>query len=560
MEIEPEPPAEEIKRLQRGINDLVSILALPAIWIGVEPSKIVRSLLDALIGMLRLDLVYVRLKDPLGTAPIEMARIAGSPTATPPLPEIGAWFDPWLEAGPQQWPARMPNPGGDGELSIVPLRLGLQGEIGIIVAGSQRKDFPGQTEKLILSVAANQAAIGLQGARLLSEQKRVANDLDQRVAQRTKELAAANEELKRSEAFLAEAQRLSSTGSFSWRVATDEITWSEQLYRIFEFDQGKPVTLERIGRRVHPDDIPLLGDMIDRARAGGGDFEYEHRLRMPDGSVKHVHLIAHATRDKDGRLEYIGAAQDVTRRRLSEAALAKARSELAHVARITSLGVLTASIAHEVNQPLAAIVTNGETGLRWLNRPEPNVGKARELTERVVADARRASEIIDRIRAMAAGRAPQQSLLSLDDIVEEALVFLRHEFQSKRTSVSLDLAPALPQVVGDRTQLQQVVVNLAINAVQAMAQSCSARRSIRVRTMPSDPASVCCLIEDSGPGIDPAHLPHLFDTFFTTKDAGMGMGLPISRSIIEAHGGRIRADNDSALGGARFRFELPCQI
>lgn len=560
MEVEPEPPAEEIKRLQRSVNDLVSVLALPAIWIGVEPSKIVRSLLDALIGMLRLDLVYVRLKDPIGIAPIEMARTTGSRTPAARPQEIGALLGPWLEADPQLWPERIQNPEGDGELSIEPLRLGLLGEIGIIVAGSRRTDFPRQTEKLILSVAANQAAIGLQGARLLSEQKRVANDLDQRVAQRTEELAAANEELRRSEAFLAEAQRLSSTGSFSWRVATDEIIWSEQLYRIFEFDQSTPVTLEQIRSRIHPDDIPLLGDMIERARAGGGDFEYEHRLRMPDGSVKHVHLIAHATRDKDGALEYIGAAQDVTRRRLSEAALAKARSELAHVARITSLGVLTASIAHEVNQPLAAIVTNGQTGLRWLNRPEPNIGKARELTERVVADARRASEIIDRIRAMAAGRAPEQTLLSLDDVVEQALIFLRHEFQSKSTSVSLEPAPALPQVVGDRTQLQQVIVNLAINAVQAMAQSGSARRIICVRTMPSDPASVCCLIEDSGPGIDPAHLPHLFDTFFTTKDAGMGMGLPISRSIIEAHGGRIRADNDSTLGGARFRFELPCQL
>jgi PAS domain-containing protein len=390
MEVERELAVEEIKRLQRSINDLVSVLALPAIWIGGEPSQIVRSLLDALHGMLGLDLVYARLKDPIGAAPIEMARVAQSRIATAGLQEISELLDPWLDADPQQWPALIRNPIGDGDLSIVPLRLGLQGEIGVLVAGSQRTDFPRQTERLILSVAVNQAAIGLQGARLLSEQKRVANELDQRVAQRTQELAAANEELRkeiaerrlaqerlsqeerelmRSEAFLAEAQRLSLTGSFSWRVAADEITWSEQLYRIFEFDQGIPVTLELIGTRVHPDDIALLGVMIERAKGAGGDFEYEHRLKMPDHSVKHLHLIAHETRDKDGRLEYIGAAQDVTRRRLSEEALAKARSELAHVARVTSLGVLTASIGHEVNQPLAAIVTNGETSLRgWLGR------------------------------------------------------------------------------------------------------------------------------------------------------------------------------------------------
>ena len=365
------------------------------------------------------------------------------------------------------------------------------------------------------------------------------------------------EELRRSEAFLAEAQRLSLTGSFSWRVATDEITWSEQLYRIFEFDQGTPVTLKLIGTRVHPEDIPLLNDMIDQARAAGSDFEYEHRLLMPDHLVKYLHVIAHATRNENGQLEYIGAAQDVTQRRLSEEALARARSELAHVARVTSLGVLTASIAHEVNQPLAAIITNGESSLRWLARPDPNVGKVRELTKRVVADARRASETIDRIRTMATRRAPKRTPLSLDVIIEESLVFLRHEFRSKSTAVSRDLAGSLPEVIGDRTQLQQVIVNLVINAVQAMEQSGTASRSILIRTKLTDPETVCCVIEDSGPGIDPTHLAHLFDNFFTTKDAGMGLGLPISRSIIEVHGGYIRVDNNSVLGGARFTFALP---
>jgi PAS domain S-box-containing protein len=367
----------------------------------------------------------------------------------------------------------------------------------------------------------------------------------------------AEEKLRRSEAFLAEGQHLGRIGSFSWRVATDEITWSEQLYRIFEFDKGIPVTLALIGARVHPEDLPLLSDMIQRARSAGDNFEYEHRLLMPDRSIKYLHLIAHGTRDKDGQLEYIGAAQDVTQRRLSEEALGKARSELAHVSRVTSLGVLSASIAHEINQPLAAIITNGETSLRWLARAEPDVEKARELTRRVVADARRAAEIIDRIRAMATRRAPQQMLLSLDDVVRESMIFLRHELQSRGISVAFDFAPNLPCVVGDRTQLQQVVVNLTVNAVQAVGQSEDARPGILIRTMPGDPEMACCHVEDSGPGIDPTHLPHLFDSFFTTKDSGMGMGLPISRSIIEAHGGHIRADNDSALGGARFSFALP---
>jgi PAS domain S-box-containing protein len=367
----------------------------------------------------------------------------------------------------------------------------------------------------------------------------------------------ADEELRRSEAFLAQGQRLNLTGTFLWRVDTDEITFSEELYRIHEFERDTPVTLDRIRSRIHPEDIPVLTEKIGGARDDEVVHDYEIRLQMPDGSVKYLHTISQGIRRQDGRLEHIGAVQDVTQRRLSEEALAKVRSELAHVARITSLGVLTASIAHEVNQPLAAIIANGETGLRWLARPEPSLEKARELTTRVVADARRASEIIDRIRTMAARRTPKSALLSLGDVVEESMVFLRHEFQSKRISVSLDLAPALPAVVGDRTQIQQVIVNLAINAVQALAQSEAEPRSIAVRTMLSDLQTVGCTIEDSGPGIDPVHLPRLFDSFFTTKDSGMGMGLPISRSIVDAHGGRIRADNDSALGGARFSFELP---
>jgi signal transduction histidine kinase len=364
------------------------------------------------------------------------------------------------------------------------------------------------------------------------------------------------EELRRSEAFLAEAQRLSLTGSFSWRVVTDEITWSEQLYRIFELDP--PLTFARIRTRVHPDDVSSFDRVINEARSGGSDFEWQYRLLMPDNSIKYVHSVAHATRGQDDQLEYIAAVQDVTERRLSEDALEKARSELAHVARVTSLGVLSASIAHEVNQPLAAITTGGEAALRWLDRPNPDVEKVRELLKRVVSDARRASEIIDRIRSMATRRAPKQTLLSLDDIIEEAILFLRHELQSKSTAVSLSFARALPQVVGDRTQLQQVVINLAMNAVQAMAQSEIVRRSILIRTSRSNPETVCCAVEDSGPGIDPTHIPRLFDSFFTTKDTGMGMGLPISQSIIEAHGGCIRADNVSVLGGARFSFELPC--
>ncbi len=384
------------------------------------------------------------------------------------------------------------------------------------------------------------------------KQAEAANDL--RVITERKR---SEEELRRSETFLAEGQRLSLTGSFSWRVATDEISWSEQLYRIFEIDQSVPVTLKLIETRIHPEDISLHNAIIDCVRSSRADFDYEYRLLMADHSVKYLHVIAHGTRDRDGRLEYIGAVQDVTQRRLSEDALAKTRADLAHATRVTGLGVLTASIAHEVNQPLAAIVTNGESSLRWLARDEPDLERVRTLTKRVVADAQRASEIIERVRDMASPRAPAQKLLSINDVINGALSFLRPELQQKGILVSLDLGRELPQIIGDRTQLQQVVVNLTVNAVQAMSQLVPADRRISVRTMPWDPQMVRCSIEDSGPGIDPKHLPLLFDSFFTTKDTGMGMGLAICRSIVEAYGGYVGADNDSALGGARFSFDLP---
>jgi signal transduction histidine kinase len=209
----------------------------------------------------------------------------------------------------------------------------------------------------------------------------------------------AEKELRRSEAFLAEGQRLGRTGSFSWRVVTEEITWSEQVYSIFELDPGSPVTLGLIGSRVHPEDIPLLYDMVERAKAGK-DFEYEHRLLLPENRVKYLHLVGHGTRDKDGQTEYIGAVQDVTERRLSEEALGKLRSELAHVARVTSLGALTASIAHEVNQPLSGIVTNASTCLRMLAADPPNIDGARETARRTIRDGNRASEVITRLRAL----------------------------------------------------------------------------------------------------------------------------------------------------------------
>jgi PAS domain S-box-containing protein len=371
------------------------------------------------------------------------------------------------------------------------------------------------------------------------------------------ERSQAEAALRRSETFLTEGQRISLTGSFLWKVDTDELTLSEQLKRILEFDAYSEVTFEMIGERIHPDDLPMLAEKQAQMRSGRDNHEYEVRLRMPDGRVKYMRVFGRVIGHEDGRVEYLGAAQDVTRRRLAEEARDMVRSELAHVSRVVSLGALSASIAHEINQPLASIIMNGETGLRGLSQAEPNLEKIRDLMRRIVGDARRATEIVDGVRAMASRGSTTRTEIKFAEIITESTTFLQYEFQMRNVSVSFDLAPDLPMIVGDRTQLQQVVVNLAMNAMQAMMRSGVTEKSIAIRARKIDEATICCIVEDSGPGIGSEHLPHLFDRFFTTRETGMGLGLPIVQSIIEAHGGRIRVDNESTLGGARFVFDLP---
>ena len=298
------------------------------------------------------------------------------------------------------------------------------------------------------------------------------------------ERALSEAALKRSEAFLAEAQHLSRIGSFAWRVATNEITWSEQLYRIFEFDPHVRVTLELIGTRVHPEDLTLFHDMIERVSSSASDFQYEHRLLMPDHSIKYLHLIAHGTRNEDGELEYIGAVQDVTQWRLSEEALGKARAELAHVTRVMSLGALTASIAHEVNQPLSGIITNAGTCLRMLDADPPNVDGARETARRTIRDGHRASDVISRLRALFSRKDMARELVDLNEATREVITLALSELQRNRVIVKHALADELPIVVGDRVQLQQVILNLLRNASDAMSSVDDRPRQLLIRTEP----------------------------------------------------------------------------
>jgi PAS domain S-box-containing protein len=364
------------------------------------------------------------------------------------------------------------------------------------------------------------------------------------------------EALKRSEAFLAEGQHLARMGNLSWRVTSGEIVWSEPLYRIFEYAPGTTVTLDMIASRVHPEDMPLMVDMVERAHRWESDFEYQHRIILPDGSVKYLHLIAHRTGDPTGQTEYIGAVLDITQRRLSEEALERVRSELTQVTRTMSLGVLTASIAHEVNQPLSGIITNASTCLRMLAVNPPKLDGARDTAQRIIRDGNRAADVISRLRALFTRSVGLIEEVDLNDAVREVISLCGNDLQRMRVSLHTDLTNELPLVSGDRVQLQQVVMNLLRNAADAMSGIEDRPRQLVVTTQSDGNEAVLLSVCDTGAGLAPDDVNRIFDAFFTTKSEGMGIGLSVSRTIIESHGGRLWAEaNDGP--GATFTFVIP---
>jgi hypothetical protein len=804
------------------MNDLITLLTFSATGPGCDLLRIARTLLDVLPAVLHIDFVYVRLIDPNGGQPLELARVAQSIDQTMQPQEIGQALDQLLGDAASNWPTHTRMRIGAAELFAAPARLGLQGEIGVIIAGSHSSLFPTQTDRLLLNVATNQITIALQEARLLSEQKSLARELDERIVQRMSELAAANEtsaqeveerqrteevvreseqylrliadsipgliatltprgkvefvnrqildyfgrtleelkdwetsdtihsedlprvvqlfsqsvvsgdpfvfeararrsdgvyrwfqfrglplqdprgdivrwynllididerrraeealaasgrklkliidtipilawsarpdgsaeffnqhfldyvgfsaelaqdwgwtvalhpddlnglvgtwqvilalgkpgetearlrrfdgvyrwflfrtnplcdesgnilnwygtntdindrkraeeELRRSEAFLAEGQRLSRTGSFSWRSDPDEITFSDELYRIFEFEKDLPITLEQIGARVHPEDLPLLAEKIQRARAGTDDHDYEIRLQMPHGRVKYLRTAMRGARYRDGRQECLGSVQDITEHRLSEEALGRLRSELARVSRVTSLGAMTASIAHEVNQPLAGIITNASTCLRMLAADPPNVHGARETARRTIRDGNRAADVITRLRALFSKKAITFEPVDLNEAAREVIALSWVDLQRSRVVLRTEFANELPLVGGDRVQLQQVIMNLLRNAADAMSGVDDRPRQLVIRTETDEDDHVQITVQDAGVGFSSQGTEQLFEAFYTTKSNGMGIGLSVSRFIIENHGGRLwAAPNDGP--GASFSLSIP---
>jgi PAS domain S-box-containing protein len=737
---------DEVKRLQDCINDLIGVLALPAIWTGQEPAQIVGTLLDALLRMQRLDFAYMRLRDPIDGAPTGLVRSASRGNPAVPLHAVVEMLD-GVFIGDSSLPRRAPNPFGEGELSIVQYRLGVDDEVGTLVAGSRRTDFPTQTEALVLRVAANQATIRLREARLVTERKRSEEQAEQRAMERARQLEAANRELQHEtiersrveveraaleDELAAELTAMTRLHEFNNRLLArtelqpllEEVLTATmalqnadfgnvQLYnpgtRALEivahrgFGQDFLDDFSRVdedsaacGRAFHLRERVLVEDVLTdpgfaphrRIAASAGfravqstplfgrngaplgmlstHFRRPHRPTLRELNLTDLYarqaaemierkqgeealresqarlqaVLDHSPamiflKDLDGRyllsnrqfekiarvpceavvgktdgelfspeqaeayrandravlesdapLEFEevslqadglhtsivfkfplrtiggktyalgGIASDITERKQAEETLRRLEHELAHVARVMSMGELTASIAHEINQPLAAIVTNGAAALRWLARDSPDLEETRRAVERIIRDGKRAGEVIQRIRALSGKRPPQRSWLDINEVIREVLTVAQSEMGRLDVALSTELSSPIPKVLGDPIELQQVVLNLMMNGIDAMKSVSDRPRALRIgsHSLRSDEMTV--EVRDSGIGLAPQALDRLFDAFFTTKPGGLGLGLSISRRIIESHGGRLWATpNDDY--GLTLTFTLP---
>lgn len=372
-------------------------------------------------------------------------------------------------------------------------------------------------------------------------------------ANTTSALRTSEAELRRAHTHLTAGQKLSRTGSFTSDLAADEHAWSEEMYRIFDIEPGTVVRLHMLLSRIHPEDMPTV-EVVLGGLGTALDFDIIFRL-ITNGVVKYVHTVGHRVEHIADRPVFLGAMRDVTESKAAEEALNKARAELTHVARVMTLGTLTASIAHEVNQPLAGIINNATVCLHMLAANPPNLDGVRTTAQRMLRDGNRAAEVIRRLRDLFARKQPTTADVDLNDAAREVLTLSSSELHRSRVTLRTDFDASLPAVRGDRVQLQQVILNLILNGADSMREVEDRPRNLLIETRREGANTVRLSVRDAGVGIDPNNVERLFEAFYTTKAQGMGVGLSISRSIIENHEGRLWATANEG-PGATFSFSI----
>jgi signal transduction histidine kinase len=385
----------------------------------------------------------------------------------------------------------------------------------------------------VLTLIASQAAISLENAGLYTD-------------------------LQRSEAFLAQGQKISHTGSFGRNALSEKLYWSEETYKIYELDRSVEPTLTWLIQRIHPEDRVRVQQTVESATHQRTGFDIEYRLLTEGDSVKYLHVVVQAQENASGKLEFVGAVTDITERKRAEEALRQAHDDLARINRVTTMGELTASLAHEISQPITGAIANASVCLRKLESNKPDLDEARVAVTRFRRDARRAAEIIARIRSQFEKGSVNPESLGVSEMIQETVALLRDEAIRYNISVRTELASDLPQIVGDRVQLQQVAMNLFINSIEAMKDVDGVREMV-IMSQRSENEQILVSVSDTGPGFPPQFAEQIFDPFFTTKPHGTGMGLSISRSIIESHGGRLWAVSSQGRG-ATFHLSLPAVI
>jgi PAS domain S-box-containing protein len=369
------------------------------------------------------------------------------------------------------------------------------------------------------------------------------------------------EKLAQSETYLAEGQRLSHTASWAYKVGTGEIIWSLEHFRIWGLDPRLPLPCQdELLAQLHPEDVARVRADFEQAVRDEAEFSSQFRIVRGDGALRYIESIGHPVRGERGRMiEYVGTVIDLTDRKLAEDDLGKARRDLAHVARVTTMGELTASIAHEVNQPLAAVVTNANACLHWLAAATPNMAESQAAARRIIRDANRASDVIRGIRAFLMRGTPEKTVLDLDDLIRDVVLLVEGEARGKGVTLTVPAAVRAPRVRGDRVQLQQVILNLLVNAIDAVSLVTDRARAVELGAHAHEGGEACIYVRDNGPGLDERTRDRVFDPFYTTKQHGMGLGLAISRTIVETHGGRLWSASNQDSPGETFRFTLPSE-